>query len=160
LDAVPRASAATDKEGEEKMSMLRKLNSYPHNLSFDCELWGWIQGKREHNGMIIPLSSVITRYLREAIAKDYPDFLIPTRLEKPKKIKFKAVKLHRKKIVKKRANKVIAKFKNRVAKSKTEKIVKTNPNQEIITNQNWNLEINDKTPLWVRSIAKKLEVAR
>jgi hypothetical protein len=134
--------------------------SVPHNLSFDSEFWKWLQSKREHNGMMIPLSSVITRYLREAIGKDYPEFLIPTRLEKTKKLKPKPVKIYRKQRVKKRANKVIAKFKKKVAKPKTEKVVKTHPKQEVITNQNWNLEINDKTPLWVRSIAKKLEMAR
>jgi hypothetical protein len=134
--------------------------SVPHNLSFDSELWQWLQSKREHNGMRIPLSSVITRYLREAITKDNRQFLIPIYVEKTKKLKPKPVKTYRKQRVIKRANKVIAKFKNKVAKSKTEKVVKTHPKQEVITNQNWNLEINDQTPLWVQSIAKKLEVTR
>jgi hypothetical protein len=111
------------------MSFLRKkLNSYPHNLSFDCELWGWLQSKRNHNGMKVPLSAVVTRYLQEAIAKDSQ--------QKPVEVK----KSHR---------------------TTTKKATKKTTKQQVFSsNIDWNLEINDNTPLWVRSIAKKLEVAR
>lgn len=114
------------------MSFLRKkLNSYPHNLSFDCELWGWLQSKRNHNGMKVPLSAVVTKYLLEAIAKDSSQNAI----KKPVKIK---------------------KPQLTTAKKATKKSRK---DESISSKIDWKLEINDQTPLWVRSIAKKLEVA-
>jgi hypothetical protein len=115
------------------MSFLRKkLNSYPHNLSFDCELWGWLQSKRNYNGMKVPLSAVVTRYLREAMAKDLQ--------QKPVEKSVEIKKTHR-----------------TTGKNPTKKPIKQ---QVFSSNIDWNLEINDQTPLWVRSIAKKLEVAR
>jgi hypothetical protein len=102
------------------MSFLRqKLNSYPHNLSFDCELWGWLQSKRHHDGMLVPLSAVITKYLRDEIAKESCQKPLKKQVGRPKKA-------------------------NSVASTTTD----------------WNLEVTDKTPAWVRSIAKKLDSTR
>ena len=82
--------------------------------------------------MMIPLSAVITKYLIEEIAKDP--------IKKP--LKSIETKYLRNKIAKKSARKPLKSIETNDAKT------------------HWKLEVNDKTPAWVRNIVKQLDATR
>ena len=82
--------------------------------------------------MMIPLSAVITKYLSDAIAKDP--------VKKPSK------SIERKYL----SNKIAKK-----SAKKSSKSIETND-----VKAHWKLEVNDKTPAWVRNIVKQLDATR
>jgi len=55
---------------------MKKSRSVPQKLSFECDLWRWLERKRI-NG--IPLSTVIAKILTKQIAKESGKKLDATR---------------------------------------------------------------------------------
>jgi hypothetical protein len=71
VDEPPNPQGA---RGGNKMSLRKKIRSVPQKLSFECDLWAWLQSKKG-----VSLSKVISKILTNQIAKESGKKLDATR---------------------------------------------------------------------------------